>query len=433
MSVTTTRTSEALFERARQVIPGGVNSPVRAFTSVGRNPIFITRASGSAIWDVDGNVYIDYVGSWGPMILGHAHPRVIEAIRKAAMDGTSYGAPTEYEIRMAELICKIVPSIQMVRMVNSGTEATMSAVRLARAFTGREKIIKFEGCYHGHADAFLIKAGSGAMTFGVPDSPGVPAGVAEGTLTATFNNLKSVESLVAHHKGAIAAVIVEPVVGNMGCIPPDPGFLQGLRSLCTREGILLIFDEVMTGFRLAPGGAQELYGITPDLTTLGKIIGGGLPVGAYGGRRDIMGMVAPQGPMYQAGTLSGNPLAMVAGLETLTVMMEEPGFYNRLNETASRLSSELQKVIDKLWLPVTQNRVGSMFTLFFTKHAVRDYATAAASDREKFAVFFREMLVRGIALAPSQFEAGFVSFAHSEKDIDRTVEAAREALKVVYS
>ena len=338
----TTQTSDTLFDRAKAVIPGGVNSPVRAFASVGRNPLFIRKAAGARITDVDGNEYIDYVGSWGPMILGHAHPRVIEAVRKAALDGTSYGAPTELEIRMAELIISIVPSIRMVRMVNSGTEATMSAIRLARAFTGREKIIKFEGCYHGHGDAFLIKAGSGAMTLGVPDSPGVPAGVAAGTLTAAYNSLSSVESLVDANRGGVAAIIVEPVVGNMGCVPPLPGFLEGLRALCTREGIVLIFDEVMTGFRVARGGAQELYGITPDLTTLGKIIGGGLPVGAYGGRKEIMQMVAPAGPMYQAGTLSGNPLAMAAGFETLSIIREDKEFYRNLEARSARLAAGIQ-------------------------------------------------------------------------------------------
>jgi glutamate-1-semialdehyde 2,1-aminomutase len=428
----TTKTSDSLFERAKTLIPGGVNSPVRAYTSVGRNPLFITKAAGSKLWDVDGNTYIDFVGSWGPMILGHAHPRVIEAVQRAAADGTSFGAPTEIEIRMAEMICKIIPSIQMVRMVNSGTEATMSAVRLARAFTGREKIVKFEGCYHGHGDSFLIKAGSGALTLSVPDSPGVTAGVAAGTLTATFNDLASVESLLDKHRGTVAAIIVEPVVGNMGCIPPDSGFLQGLRTLCTKEQVVLIFDEVMTGFRVAPGGAQQLYGITPDLTTLGKIIGGGLPVGAYGGRRDIMEMVAPQGPMYQAGTLSGNPLAMAAGLETLTIIGEDPDFYPRLEAKSARLAAGLKRAIDSLWLPLRQNRVGSMFTLFFTKQVVKDYASAVTADREKFGIFFREMLSRGVTLAPSQFEAGFMSIAHSDEDIDRTVEAAREALRVVY-
>jgi glutamate-1-semialdehyde 2,1-aminomutase len=406
-----TPNSDALFDEAQKLIPGGVNSPVRAFRSVGRTPLFISRASGSRLWDADGNAYIDYVGSWGPMILGHAHPRVIEAIRKAALDGTSYGAPTALEVRMAEMITQMVPSIEMVRMVNSGTEATMSAIRLARAFTGREKIIKFEGCYHGHGDSFLIKAGSGALTLGVPDSPGVPAGTAAGTLTAEYNNLESIRNLFASYRDNVAAVIVEPVVGNMGCVPPEQGFLQELRDLCTGNGSVLIFDEVMTGFRVARGGAQELYGITPDLTTLGKIIGGGLPVGAYGGRKDIMQMVAPSGPMYQAGTLSGNPLAMAAGLETLTIIREDPKFYARLEEKAARLSAGIQRVIDGLWLPLRQNRVGSMFTLFFTRHAVRDYKTALVADREKFGAFFREMLARGIYLAPSQFEAAFISMA----------------------
>jgi glutamate-1-semialdehyde 2,1-aminomutase len=427
----TTKTSDALFGRAKNVIPGGVNSPVRAFASVGRNPLFIAKAAGSRITDVDGNEYIDYVGSWGPMILGHAHPRVIEAVRKAALDGMSYGAPTELEIRMAELIISIVPSIEMVRMVNSGTEATMSAIRLARAFTGREKIIKFEGCYHGHGDAFLIKAGSGAMTLGVPDSPGVPAGVANGTLTAAYNSLPSVQALVDANRGGVAAIIVEPVVGNMGCVPPQPGFLEGLRTLCTKEGILLIFDEVMTGFRVARGGAQELYAIKPDLTTLGKIIGGGLPVGAYGGRKDIMSMVAPAGPMYQAGTLSGNPLAMTAGFETLSIIKEDAGFYTRLEAKSARLANGIQKVIDAATYPLVQNRVGAMFTTFFTKGPVTDYTTAAVADRAKFGAFFRGMLERGINLAPSQFEAGFMSIAHSDADIDRTVEAAKEVLSAI--
>mgnify|MGYP003382071054 CR=1 FL=1 len=427
----TTKTSDALFGRAKMVIPGGVNSPVRAFASVGRNPLFIAKAAGARITDVDGNEYIDYVGSWGPMILGHAHPRVIDAVRKAALEGTSYGAPTELEIRMAELIISIVPSIEMVRMVNSGTEATMSAIRLARAFTGREKIIKFEGCYHGHGDAFLIKAGSGAMTLGVPDSPGVPAGVANGTLTAAYNSLPSVQALVDANRGAVAAIIVEPVVGNMGCVPPQPGFLEGLRTICTKEGILLIFDEVMTGFRVARGGAQELYAITPDLTTLGKIIGGGLPVGAYGGRKDIMSMVAPAGPMYQAGTLSGNPLAMAAGFETLSIIQEDAAFYTRLEAKSARLASGMQKVLDDGRYPLVQNRVGAMFTTFFTKGPVTDYTTAAVADRAKFGAFFRGMLERGINLAPSQFEAGFMSIAHSDADIDRTIQASKDVLATV--
>jgi len=428
-----TSISDKLFERSGQIIPGGVNSPVRAFRSVGRNPLFIARASGSRLWDVDGNEYIDYVGSWGPMILGHAHPRVLEALLRAAEKGTSFGAPTEMEARMAELITRMVPSVEMVRMVNSGTEATMSAVRLARAFTRRDKIVKFEGCYHGHADSFLIKAGSGAMTLGVPDSPGVPASIAAGTLTASFNDLASVENLLDEHREEVAAVIVEPVAGNMGCVPPVGGFLEELHRLCRREGVLLIFDEVMTGFRLAPGGAQELYQVKPDLTTLGKIIGGGLPVGAYGGRRDIMSMIAPSGPVYQAGTLSGNPLAMTAGIETLSILKEDPTFFARLEEKSARLASGIQKNIDELGLPPLQNRVGSMSTLFFTHNPVTDYRSALASDTGRFAIYFREMLNQGIYLAPSQFEAGFVSIAHSNEDIDRTVETNRAALRTAYA
>ena len=428
-----TSVSDRLFEKAGQLIPGGVNSPVRAFRSVGRNPLFIARASGSRLWDVDGNEYIDYVGSWGPMILGHAHPRVLEALLRAAENGTSFGAPTEMEARMAELITRMVPSIEMVRMVNSGTEATMSAVRLARAFTKREKIIKFEGCYHGHADSFLIKAGSGAMTLSVPDSPGVPAAIAAGTLTARFNDVASVENLLSKHREQVAAVIVEPVVGNMGCVPPVGEFLEKLQRLCNREGVLLILDEVMTGFRLAPGGAQELYQVKPDLTTLGKIIGGGLPVGAYGGRRDIMSMIAPSGPVYQAGTLSGNPLAMTAGFETLSILREDTTFFTRLEEKSVRLAMGIQKNIDELGLPPVQNRVGSMSTLFFTQNRVTDYASARTSDTRRFAIYFREMLNQGIYLAPSQFEAGFISIAHSNQDIDRTVEANKIALRAAYA
>jgi glutamate-1-semialdehyde 2,1-aminomutase len=425
-----TSRSDELFERARKAIPGGVNSPVRAFRSVGRNPLFISRAEGSRLYDADGNAFIDYVGSWGPMILGHSHPRVAEALRRAVESGTSFGAPTELEVRMAELIIRILPSVEMLRMVNSGTEATMSAIRLARAFTKREKIVKFEGCYHGHADAFLIKAGSGALTLSVPDSPGVPSGVAAGTLTATFNDMTSVERLAEQYRGEIAAVIVEPVVGNMGCIPPQHGFLEALRLFCTREGILLIFDEVMTGFRVARGGAQELYRIRPDLTTLGKIIGGGLPVGAYGGKREIMEMVAPSGPVYQAGTLSGNPLAMTAGLETLTILQEDAGAYERLEALSRRLADGVQRNIASLGLPLTQNRVGSMSTLFFAGEPVTDYASAVKADTKRFGAYFRAMLERGIYLAPSQFEAGFVSLAHTEADIERTVQANKEALAI---
>jgi glutamate-1-semialdehyde 2,1-aminomutase len=423
-----TSRSQSLFEKSLKRIPGGVNSPVRAFKSVGRSPVFIQRALGSKLWDVDGNEYIDYVGSWGPMILGHAHPRIVEAVQKAASDGTSFGAATERELEMAELIASIMPSIEMVRMVNSGTEATMSAIRLARAFTGRNKIIKFEGCYHGHADSFLIKAGSGAMTFGIPDSPGVTKAISADTLTARYNDTKSVEALIENYPKDIAALIVEPIVGNMGCVPPKPGFLQELRGICTQNGIVFIVDEVMTGFRVALGGAQQLYNIVPDITTLGKIIGGGLPVGAYGGKKEIMSMVSPAGPMYQAGTLSGNPLAMAAGIEVLTMLKNDPSIYLRLEEKSSRLEKEIQSIIEKHRLPLTQNRIGSMFTLFFTKEHVVDYETAKTADTKKFGVYFNEMLNRGIYLAPSQFEAAFMSDAHSDEDIERTIEAAEHSL-----
>jgi len=424
--------SDELFLRAEKRIPGGVNSPVRAFRSVGRNPLFIARASGSKLWDVDGNEFIDYVGSWGPMILGHGHEKVLEAIRTAAQDGTSFGAATMREVEMAETISALMPSIEMVRMVNSGTEATMSAIRLARAFTGREKIIKFEGCYHGHADSFLIKAGSGAMTLGIPDSPGVTKSTGNDTLTAQFNDLKSVQQFIDAYPGQVASIIVEPIVGNMGCIPPAPGFLQGLRSLCTKDGIVLIFDEVMTGFRVAPGGAQQLYNIVPDLTTLGKVIGGGLPVGAYGGKKDIMKMIAPSGPVYQAGTLSGNPLAMAAGLATLRILMETPGIYTKLEEMSSRLEKGIQKIIDREEFPLIQNRVGSMFTLFFTRGRVVDYQTAKSSDTKAFSRYFSEMLERGVYLAPSQFEAAFLSVSHSADDIDKTIAAVGDSLKPVF-
>ena len=427
-----TTTSDHLFATSRERIPGGVNSPVRAFKSVGRNPVFIKRAAGSRIWDVDGNEYIDYVGSWGPMILGHAHPRVIEALRRAAEAGTSFGAPTELEVKMAEMIYMIMPSIEMVRMVNSGTEATMSAIRLARAYTRREKIIKFEGCYHGHGDSFLIKAGSGVMTLSVPDSPGVPAGVASGTLNATYNNLDSVLHLVRGHPEQIAAIIVEPVVGNMGCIPPMISFLQGLREISRQNGIVLIFDEVMTGFRVALGGAQQLYRIKPDLTTLGKIIGGGLPVGAYGGRRDIMELVAPSGPVYQAGTLSGNPLAMTAGYETLLMLKEDAMFYDNLEQRCARLEEGIARNISEMGLAMTQNRVGSMATLFFSSAPVVDYRTALASDTGRFGIYFRKMLEQGIYLAPSQFEAGFVSAAHTMQDVEQTITANRIAVQAAF-
>lgn len=421
-----TKISDQLFARATQCIPGGVNSPVRAFRSVGRNPIFISKALGSRLWDEDGNEYIDYVGSWGPMILGHAFPPILEAIQKAAVDGTSFGAATRREVEMAERIGTILPSMEMVRMVNSGTEATMSAIRLARASTGRDKIVKFAGCYHGHADSFLIQAGSGALTLGVPDSPGVPASIALGTLTARFNDPDSVESLFQNHDGQIAAVIVEPVVGNMGCIPPKGNFLTILRQLCDRHGALLILDEVMTGFRVSLGGAQERFGVRPDLTTLGKIIGGGLPVGAYGGRRDIMCHVAPAGPMYQAGTLSGNPLAMAAGMAMLDHLNRD--VYEDLERKSAALEKGLKEIARSKSLPVTLNRVGSMFTMFFTSTEVADYETAKNADTNAFAVFFRNMLERGIYLAPSQFEAAFMSAAHTDEDIQRTLQAAEESL-----
>ena len=421
-------TSNQLFAKARTLIPGGVNSPVRAFRAVGGQPVFFRAASGALLTDVDGNEFIDYIGSWGPFILGHGHPAVIDALHQQLDRATSFGAPTELENQLAELIIRLVPSVEMVRMVNSGTEATLSAVRLARAATGRDKILKFEGCYHGHGDSFLIKAGSGVATLGLPDSPGVTASIARDTLTARFNDLESVESLVHEHRETIACVILEPVVGNMGCVPPEPGFLQGIRDICTREGILLIFDEVMTGFRVAPGGAQELYGVSPDLTTLGKIIGGGLPVGAYGGRRDIMELVAPAGPMYQAGTLSGNPLAVTAGFATLSILAQDHTLYDKLEASAARLCAGIQSQLDALGLPFVTNRVGSMFTLFFTSSPVRNWDDARGCDTTAFASYFSEMLQQGIYLAPSQFEAAFLSVAHSDDLIERTIAASGRAL-----
>jgi len=409
-------------------MPGGVNSPVRAFKSVGRGPLYITRAKGSRIFDVDGNEFIDYIGSWGPMILGHAHDRVINAIKEAAESGTSFGASSEKEIELAELVKAFVPSVEMIRMVNSGTEATMSAMRLARGFTGRDKIIKFEGCYHGHGDSFLSKAGSGVMTLGLPDSPGVTRSTAADTLNAVYNDLASVERLVESNRGEISAVFIEPVGGNMGCVPSDREFLVELRELCSSEGILLIFDEVMTGFRLARGGAQELYGVTPDLTTFGKVIGGGLPVGAYGGRREIMEMIAPAGPVYQAGTLSGNPLAMTAGVETLRIIDEDSTFYAGLEQTGARLEEGIRDIMSGLGRHLTLNRVGSMFTLFFTSDKVTDFTSAKISDTSAFASFFRSMLERGIYLPPSQFEACFISAKHSLDDVSETLRAMDLAL-----
>ncbi len=420
----TQTTSQKLFSRAQKIIPGGVNSPVRAFRSVNLDPPFITRGRGSKVYDVDGNEYIDYVGSWGPMILGHAHPAVVYAVKERVSRGASFGAPTILEIEMAEEICEALPGLEMVRMVNSGTEATMSAIRLARGFTGRKKIIKFAGCYHGHVDALLVAAGSGATTLGVPDSAGVPEEFTRHTLSATYNNLDSVDELLSVAGSEIAAIIVEPVAGNMGTIPPEPGFLEGLRSRCSEHGIVLIFDEVMTGFRVAYGGAQLRYNITPDLTCLGKIIGGGLPVGAFGGRREIMECLAPLGAVYQAGTLSGNPLAMAAGLETLRLLKSENP-YPELEEKGRRLGEGIQEILEEHGLPHYCTRVGSMLCTYFTNNRVTDYETAKTSDCDLFSRFFAGLLQRGIYLAPSQFEAGFISSAHSNDDLDRTLEAVR--------
>jgi glutamate-1-semialdehyde 2,1-aminomutase len=423
-----TSTSAKLFEEAKKHIPGGVNSPVRAFKSVGRDPLYIARAKGAKMWDADGNEFIDYIGSWGPMIVGHAHPRVLKAIQAAAENGTSFGASSEREIDLARLIKKFVPSVEIVRMVNSGTEATMSAMRLARGFTGKDKIIKFEGCYHGHGDSFLIKAGSGVATLGLPDSPGVTQATAKDTLTARYNDIESVYKLVEQNKAQIAAIFIEPVGGNMGCVPARKEFLEKLRELCTNENILLIFDEVMTGFRLARGGAQEIYGIAPDLTTFGKIIGGGLPVGAYGGRGEIMQMIAPSGPVYQAGTLSGNPLAMAAGFETLKIIDETPDFYQKLEEKSALLADGILDAVREMNLNCTLNRVGSMLTLFFTDREVVDFDTAKLSDTQKFAGYFNSMLEGGVYLPPSQFEAWFVSAAHTREDLEKTVNLSRAAL-----
>ena len=414
--------SERLFARALKSIPGGVNSPVRAFRSVGGTPLFIVRGQGSHIWDADGNEYIDYVGSWGPLLLGHCHPEIVAAVEEAVAGGTSFGAPTEREIDLAEAIIDAVPSIEMVRLVNSGTEATMSAIRLARGFTGRDLTVKFEGCYHGHADSLLVKAGSGVATLGLPDAAGVPRSFAATTIALPYNSVEAVERAFEEHKGCIASVIVEPVVGNMGCVPPAPGFLEALRRITTRDGALLIFDEVMTGFRVAYGGAQQLYGIHPDLTTLGKVIGGGLPIGAYGGRADVMAQIAPSGPVYQAGTLSGNPLAVSAGLAMLRHLKAHPEIYRQLEERTASLVAGVPAGL-------TVNRVGSMFTLFFAEGAVTDYESAKRSDTKRFAEYFRFMLERGIYLAPSQFEAAFVSAAHTGEDIARTVGASREFFK----
>ncbi len=415
--------SERLFQEALTCIPGGVNSPVRAFGSVGAVPRFMEKAQGAYMTDVDGRTYVDFVGSWGPMILGHNHPRVREAVLKACEKGLSFGAATEAEVDMARLICQMVPSIEMVRMVNSGTEAVMSAVRAARGFTGRDKIIKFAGCYHGHSDAMLVKAGSGVMTAGVPDSAGVPGGCSQDTLTAIYNDMQSVEALFEAWKGEIGAVILEPVGANMGVVPPAEGFLSRLRKLCTDNGALLIFDEVITGFRLGRDGAQGYYGVTPDLTTFGKIIGGGMPVGAYGGRRDVMELIAPTGAVYQAGTLSGNPVAMAAGMAQLGLLQETEDFYEKLNEKSRWFFDRIQELIEKSGRGYQLNRVGSLGCLFFTTEPVVDYASAKTSDTKEFAAYFRHMLEAGIYLAPSQFEAMFLSAAMTEEDLERTLTA----------
>ncbi|MCG6887724.1 MAG: glutamate-1-semialdehyde 2,1-aminomutase [Proteobacteria bacterium] len=419
--------SHDLFIQAQQHIPGGVNSPVRAFKGVGGDPVFIKQAKGPYVFDEDGNRYIDYVGSWGPMIVGHAHEEVLEAVAQTMQNGLSFGAPTELETRMADRVCELVPSMDMVRMVSSGTEATMSALRLARGFTGRDKIVKFEGCYHGHSDSLLVKAGSGALTLGVPTSPGVPASLAEHTLTLDYNNSEQVRELFALMGTQIAAIIVEPVAGNMNCIPPLPDFLKTLREVCDQHGSVLILDEVMTGFRVSLGGAQAYYGITPDLTTLGKVIGGGMPVGAFGGKREIMAQIAPLGPVYQAGTLSGNPVAMAAGLKTLE-LISEPGFFERLSDKTLALAEGLRMHANARGIPLTTNEVGGMFGFFFSEEdRISNFAQASRCDTERFKKFFHAMLAHGVYLAPSAFEAGFVSITHSDDDIADTLEAAERA------
>jgi glutamate-1-semialdehyde 2,1-aminomutase len=422
--------SKSLFEKAQHYIPGGVNSPVRAFRAVGGSPIFIKSAKGPYVYDEDGNEYIELINSWGPMILGHAHELIQKNVSDAIQNSFSFGAPTRREVEIAELIVSMVPSVEKIRMVNSGTEATMSAIRVARGFTGRDKIIKFEGCYHGHGDSFLIAAGSGAATFGTPDSPGVTRGVANDTLTAPFNDLAAVQILIDNNKNQIAALILEPVVGNMGCVLPAEGFLQGLRDICDKEGIVLIFDEVMTGFRLAKGGVQERFGITPDLTTLGKIIGGGMPVGAYGGKAEIMNWVSPLGPVYQAGTLSGNPIAMAAGFAMLTYLNEHPDVYTTLEASGNKLVEGFSSSMKKLGLNYTINHIGSMYTLFFTNEPVTDFPSAKSSELKLFGKYFHAMLDRGIYMGPSQFESMFLSTALTDVHLNRVIAASEESLKV---
>lgn len=426
-----TKKSQSLFREAKKYIPGGVNSPVRAFKSVGGDPLFIRRGDGARFWDVDGNEFLDYIGSWGPHLFGHNPPFIKGALLEALENGTSFGAPTELEVKLAEIITELVPSVERVRMVNSGTEATMSAIRTARGYTGKDKFIKFEGCYHGHADYFLIKAGSGALTLGVPTSPGVTKGNASDTLLADYNDINSVKKLIRTNKKQIAAVIIEPIAGNMGVIKANDGFIKELRSICDEEIIVLIFDEVMTGFRVAAGGAQEILGITPDLSTFGKIIGGGLPVGAFGGKEEIMEQLAPDGPVYQAGTLSGNPLAMAAGFAALKHIKENPGIYNDLEEKSAYLEKGFKENLNALGKNYSMNRVGSMSCMFFTEEPVDDFNSAVKSDTEMYGKYFHEMLNRGIYLAPAQFEAMFISTAHTMDDLDMTIKAHKESLAAI--
>ncbi|HVM88281.1 MAG TPA: glutamate-1-semialdehyde 2,1-aminomutase [Puia sp.] len=424
--------SKSLFERAQQSIPGGVNSPVRAFKSVGGTPLFIKKAKGAYLFDADNNQYIDYIASWGPMILGHAHDEVVKAIQEQALSSTSYGAPTELEIEMAELIISMAPNVDLVRMVSSGTEACMSAIRLARGYTGKNKIIKFEGCYHGHADSFLVKAGSGLATLNIQTVPGVTAGVANDTLTCAYNDLSAIEKLVEENKNQVSAIIVEPVAGNMGCILPQPGFLEGLRKICTEENIVFIFDEVMTGFRLAPGGAQEKLNVNADLVTYGKVIGGGMPVGAFGGKKEIMQHIAPLGNVYQAGTLSGNPIAMSAGYTTLKILKNNPHIYHELEEKTIYLRDNLHKVFSETDIPFVINQFGSMISIHFSNHAVNDFASTASANNERFKKYFHAMLKRGIYLPPSAFESWFLNNALTKEDLDKTIEATSESLKEIF-